>query len=307
MNLQPQSPLFSTIPPEIRNRIFWLVLQEYDDPAKPYSRETYYTRPGSLGEKRVDTELLRTCKIVYAETKAIPLQDTEVQVHLGFGERVPPGTYLELPALRDVRLVISAELDEGDLSYSHIATKYNKLTPEQWRRVKHFRLFVPLYELRPTLLKGFFRKRARAIPPSAAKALRVPETVTFCVRYMDWWDWENDAPLFLTCAQWNGFRFLASVKRVVMELETADVGTRKKQLNAIVSNLFAQPTDCVYKREDGKVLMVSEKKGVEGWSWQGPTTFGDGTIYAHHPKGDTLRYVVKVLTWEVVEESGVRS
>ena len=300
MNLQPQSPLFSTIPPEIRNHIFWLVLQEYDDPAKPYPRNTYYTRPGCLGKRRTDPELLRTCKIVYAETKAIPLQDVEVQVYLGGNERVPPNTRLELPILADVLHVTSEGAGQETLSYSHLTTKDSKMNPEQWARIKRFRFFIPLYELTPSSLKGFFSKRTRATPSSAAKNLRAPEVVTICVRYTDWWDWEDNSPLDLSCVNWKRITFPVSVNRVVMELETADVRTRRSQLNAIVDGLLARPDDCAFGREDGKVLKISEKEGVKEWLWQGPTGFGDGERFLHHPEGETMQYVVKVLVWEVV-------
>lgn len=91
MKPQIQSPLFNKIPPEIRNAIFRLALQEYDNPEHLYERETYYTRPGLLGKKRVDTRLLRTCKKVYKETGAIPLSDLEVVFFVGKNDRRPPG------------------------------------------------------------------------------------------------------------------------------------------------------------------------------------------------------------------------
>lgn len=77
---QCQSPLFSKIPPEIRNEIFRLALVEYvpegndwtgklseiQSPGYGNVRSTgkYVRRPGYEGLKTVDTDLLRTCKRV---------------------------------------------------------------------------------------------------------------------------------------------------------------------------------------------------------------------------------------------------
>ena len=43
--------------------------------------------------------------------------------------------------------------------------------------------------------------------------------------------------------------------------------------------------------------------GARGRTWHGPTTFGDGKTYKYHPEGDTMGYLVKVLTWELVPET----
>lgn len=77
---QWQSPLFSKIPPEVRNEIFRLALNEYVpdgrewDPMKDRVQNPGYgnvkesssfvKRPGYEGLKTVDTDLLRTCKRV---------------------------------------------------------------------------------------------------------------------------------------------------------------------------------------------------------------------------------------------------
>jgi hypothetical protein len=120
---QFQSPLFSKIPPEIRNEIFRLALTEYvpqgnewtgklnetQNPGYGNLRSTkdYVKRPGYEGLNTVDTDLLRTCKRVslsyclenmclqvlfyqvYDETKLLPLQDLEVCFYMGHKQRAP--------------------------------------------------------------------------------------------------------------------------------------------------------------------------------------------------------------------------
>lgn len=99
VHAQIQSPLFGGLPGELRNQIFELALEQYDDPDHMYRGETYYCRPGSLGEKRVDTQLLRTCKRVYQEAKALPLRGAELYFYGGSKDRAPPGTYLTYATL----------------------------------------------------------------------------------------------------------------------------------------------------------------------------------------------------------------
>ena len=86
---QSQSPLFGKIPGEIRNEIFSLALQEYVDPENLYGREEYCTRPGYEGNKRIDVALLRTCKLIWSETRGIPEKNTEIIVWVGNRERAP--------------------------------------------------------------------------------------------------------------------------------------------------------------------------------------------------------------------------
>lgn len=93
---QFQSPLFGVIPGEIRNAIFELALEEYDDPQQLYQRTSYYARPGIRAVKRVDAQLLRTCKRVYSETRSLPLKNLETEFYLGSRQRCPPGMYSTL-------------------------------------------------------------------------------------------------------------------------------------------------------------------------------------------------------------------
>lgn len=88
---QSQSPLFSKIPPELRNEIFALALQPYVDPEKLYERETFWARPGFEGRKKMDVALVGSCKRVYEETKAVVMRQgfEEMVVFLGHGSRAP--------------------------------------------------------------------------------------------------------------------------------------------------------------------------------------------------------------------------
>lgn len=73
MNPQNVSPLFSTIPKEIRDLIFEYALRAYPDPRRPYESTAQYARPGSTGHPRIAAELLSTCKAIYTECYQLPV------------------------------------------------------------------------------------------------------------------------------------------------------------------------------------------------------------------------------------------
>jgi hypothetical protein len=77
VNPQLQSPLFGTLPGEIRNEIFALVLMQYEDEAELYPEDSYWYRPGFTAPRKSDSALLRTCRAAYAEGKKVYLKDLE--------------------------------------------------------------------------------------------------------------------------------------------------------------------------------------------------------------------------------------
>jgi hypothetical protein len=64
---QSDSPLFSVLPGEVRDRIFEYALRSYDDTSNAYSKDESYRRPGYLAPSKADRALLQTCQQVYAE------------------------------------------------------------------------------------------------------------------------------------------------------------------------------------------------------------------------------------------------
>ncbi|KAF2192360.1 hypothetical protein K469DRAFT_620529 [Zopfia rhizophila CBS 207.26] len=296
---QEQSPLFGTIPAEIRNEIFRLALQEYDDPNKPYNVNSYHKRPGFGGQTRVDLALLRTCKRVWLETRAIPLRDLEVCFYLGSGERKPP---------------------EYVLNHHHLnfrtwgKTRNATMTRTQWSAVKKIRIIPQLYTFEPAIIHEIFQPYAgRNFKPAITRGTFQPytsinpDTVTITLRYTDWWYWETNTPLLLSANDrsptpvTNGIRFPSSVTKIVMELETME--GKRKELEGIVADIVKRPDAWAYQRDDGMELKVKGGEDVKEWKWEGPTTY-DGKTFQHHPKGEKMWYVVKVLTWEVVKEEG---
>lgn len=66
-NTQSQSPLFSTLPSEIRTYIFSLALLQYEDLSNIYPEYDYCYRPGYRAWRIVSTSLLQTCRLVWLE------------------------------------------------------------------------------------------------------------------------------------------------------------------------------------------------------------------------------------------------
>ena len=73
INYQLQSPLFGTLPPEIRNRIFRLACTTYEDPRRPYAFDDWCNRPGQKFCLTISCALLRTCRLAYAEARLVPV------------------------------------------------------------------------------------------------------------------------------------------------------------------------------------------------------------------------------------------
>jgi hypothetical protein len=76
---QLQSPLFSKIPPEIRNQIFELAASQHDDAVDPFEHYDKSTRflnfdPATEQQRKRCLDLLLTCRRIYYETSSIPMR-----------------------------------------------------------------------------------------------------------------------------------------------------------------------------------------------------------------------------------------
>lgn len=86
---QSQSPLFSVLPGEIRDRIFAFALAEFEDTSVAYENNSCYRRPDYASPRRSDTALLRTCQLVYREAFFYPYTLAELTLFLTWPERRP--------------------------------------------------------------------------------------------------------------------------------------------------------------------------------------------------------------------------
>lgn len=71
---QTQSPLFFVLPSELRLSIFEFAVCQTVDCSRPVSNNSYTHRPGHEHAAHIDTALLRTCRLIYTETRHLPLR-----------------------------------------------------------------------------------------------------------------------------------------------------------------------------------------------------------------------------------------
>ena len=74
---QAQSPLFHTLPAEIRTRIFEYAVTPYESRWNPYAPNRYYYRPGYHSDPKQDVNLLRCCKRIFQEARLMPVAQAE--------------------------------------------------------------------------------------------------------------------------------------------------------------------------------------------------------------------------------------
>jgi hypothetical protein len=133
--------------------------------------------------------------------------------------------------------------------------------------------------------------------------------MTLTLRYSDWWNWETNAPIFPIAHEFffpmRDIELPSTVKQMSVEFENIEL--KVKELDNVVQQMFHHRDYWVWQRRDGRKLMVRglgvEGDGVRTWRWMGPTKFGyNSRKFHHHGEGDTMGYVVKVVTWELVDE-----
>jgi hypothetical protein len=133
-----------------------------------------------------------------------------------------------------------------------------------------------------------------------------PRTVKVTIRYTDWWNWEDNHPLdvdSIVPKPGPGY-FPDCVDTFILELESAEL--KKAELDAMVKQIvgdedktkkMATNANWKWKRFDDVCLEFNQDVGVKEWEWMGTTRFGRGPRFAHHPEGDSMKYIVKVLTF----------
>lgn len=162
---QSRSPLFSTLPPEIRNRIFAFACTTYD--TVPYSPNDWYYRPGYHAHHRISTSLLETCKRAYLETYLLPILQNE-HVFWGSAERGPPARFF------------------GEQSYRRTEMRefFDQMPALHLSKIRQLHLFTQQYYLEDWDL---------TVPPWRKPV--ATEKLKITIRHQDWWFWEENEPL----------------------------------------------------------------------------------------------------------------
>ncbi|KAJ0413827.1 hypothetical protein BJY00DRAFT_319391 [Aspergillus carlsbadensis] len=276
---QPTSPLFTTLPPELRHQIFTYALTQCEDtdPVRAYSRETYWTRPGYSAPHKTHTALLRSCKRAYAEAWWMPLAFAEQTFYLTAAERAPQanaGRNLDRRAFATFLAHIHEIHARRGIDEMHTGP---------------LRIFAQLYIL----------ERVAALQDLLDVAHSTPRAVSLTLRYADFWHWERNEPLRVAGTWVNRVRFPESVQRVVVDFESLE--RRKDEVDLIVGQAVR---GWVFRRRDGGLLRaVMEDVAVSRWS--GSSLFG-GRRWVRDEAADrpgVLDYYVVSVVWKLDRSS----
>lgn len=278
VDLQTQSPLFSMVPAEIRNRIFAIALTAYDDKSKPYHPQNWFYRPDWPCHRKISTTLLRTCKRVYLECHLLPLALNSHTFWAG-PDRAPPPEYFpgaykkSLPSGRG-GLLRNWNAGENFRGF------FNKLTAEQRAAVGELHFFfqqgyLEVVRFSPPLDPDSGR-------PVAARKLKIT------IRHQDWYWWEDDERLGI--CPWNRGRttwdrmdtpmprksrdwaatlgwgaqlqYIEGLEEFELEMET--LARKKGQMDAIVE----RAKRWIFPLRDDKFLRWDRAAGVKESRWE---------------------------------------
>lgn len=270
-NGQAQSPLFGTLPPEIRNHIFSLALRQYEDSSQPYVEHDYCYRPGHRARHVVNANLLQTCRRVWLEANHWTMAQA-IHTFWFDGERRPDWATRRWNS-EDQRII----------------DFFKSLTTLQRSRVKHIHVLAQMWWLEydivnSTLWKNLTRERLDL------------DSFTVTIRHSDWWSWESDEPLRFE-RRWIR-QLLASpgasrVSEFRLELETLE--WKVDQLRRIIEQLRL-----VGEAKEGGVARWELVEPFEEATWSGPVNLGGEDEYRYIYDGRIkLDYRVTTMKWRL--------
>ncbi|EKJ77751.1 hypothetical protein FPSE_02249 [Fusarium pseudograminearum CS3096] len=276
-NPQTDSPLFSIVPAEVRDKIFSYALTDHPDPRPhmQYSKQTYYTRPSCEADQSTDTRLLRTCRAVYRETCFKPFYLREHMRWATAPDRAPPGR-------------------SGFFDLRHMLSRIVTQLPVQDKlEIERLRVYVQMYKLEEGVVS--------CIVPS----LLAPRIHTLTFRHTDWWFWEDDEPLRFA-GDWIedvGRSIHWCTKQFCIELESLE--RKKDQVDKIADHMVKK---WYFKRLDGPVLYADASGGGRKESrWSGDSTWDNKRWVRDETEPGRIDYYIVSVTFRSridIERSG---
>lgn len=258
---QTQSPLFSSIPPEVRNRIFSFALAEYEDPSAAYAETTCYRRPNYTAPRRTSTTLLRTCQLVYREAWFRPFTSATATLWFGNPNRRPPHV-TTVDALATAGALISR--------VHGVAVQIDGI-----------HVFAQLFMLEDPKHFNCVFDALRDAPP---------HTFTITIRHTDWWFWETDTPLSINLKWADKCKFPSSVQVLRIELESLE--RKKAQVDYMAKQMRERWR---FARRDDILLTATDSESVNRWS--GSSTWNGKRWRRDETRPDVLEYYVKTVVF----------
>uniref|UniRef100_A0A8H7XS77 2EXR domain-containing protein n=1 Tax=Psilocybe cubensis TaxID=181762 RepID=A0A8H7XS77_PSICU len=225
--------LFTSLPPEIRHRIFSFALQSYDDTSRPYPDNSYYSRPGYRYHQRINIALLAVCRRIYTETHALAVRVNE-HVFWCSSMRGPPRAFFDNPKWY-----------------------FSKFTVEQRAAISHIHLFTQMYWV----------ERAQSFRDFCELEDVHPKQLTITIRHTDWWFWELNTPLAMKLHWLEYLQPMKKLTTLVMELETIE--RDHDQLDAVIENVL---NTCLVIRAGSRTLNI-QKDGLTTVPYVGPAIY----------------------------------
>lgn len=276
---QSQCPLFSIIPPEIRNDIFKYTLSEVESDQDAYDMDTCFRRPGYLAPHRTYTDILRTCKRIYSEAWHLPWAGSEHVFYFAWDSRKPDRT-VEVHEAQDMLNTIHAS--QGDT------------------KIDHVRIFAQLCNL----------EGGENFAEVCDMDHFHPTKMTVTIRHTDFWNWESDAPMRIN-GYWAACAELPdSVREINLEFESIE--QRKASVDFLAEKVARQWR---FTRKDARDLVADPDK-VSSMRWIGSSTWGDERWIGDEIRPNELDYYVRIITFrlasptiekDVVQSSGCPS
>ena len=170
---------------------------------------------------------------------------------------------------------------------------FDKLTPEAVQMLQKVRFFTQMFWLE----RGDELNALMAMPNFR------PTELTITIRYSDWWDWEDNAPLHMGTAWLTKFKGNPGLRKLRVEYETLSwkkdemmqIIERNKQWGSLkVMGNSGEPDD-IERYLDTRYTALNE------WKWVGKSKL-DGQRWDHHGPGETVEYGVVTDTWVFVED-----
>lgn len=274
-NHQDQSPLFSVLPPEIRNDIYAYALSTYEDFARPHSKDTYWWRPGDRAALRTATELLRTCRRVYNEAWLLRFALAEHCFYLTNGDRAPGGRAWPRGFEECNRLIHETYGKHRTSSRpGHAGFGLGRI-----------RIFAQLFQLEP----GKELQKILDVPYFHARQVAVT------IRYSDFWFWEDNAPLLIRADWVNRIRLPDSVTRFSVDFEMIE---RRREEVGVIARAAAE--FWAFQRRDGASLTARfDQEHVVLWNWTGSSVLGNRRWVRDEVRPGQLDYHVVTVTWKL--------
>ena len=265
---QGGSPLFKTLPPEVRTHIFSLALADYPDPSpdRQYRITTYFTRPSYFAPRRSDTELLRTCRAIYRECWFLPFLLKEQTWWLTSPDRAPPefSAHYALRELQAELLQVAKQLGDDDFV------------------IERLRVFAQMWRIEEGGMGAVLR----------TKSLH-PRVVTLTIRHADWWWWENDDPLRFEGDWLKGIYQDLSPATQEFRIELESLERKKGQVDAIA----AQMRQRWFFRKSDDTIMLADKSGKDDEisRWSGTSTWNHQRWIRDETTEDQLDFYIRTV------------